>query len=70
MVINFKRGNKKDIKNSRLISVLTKVYKVLTKALTKRLEKTKRKPVCVSWIQKLILDDTSQIKRTRRTENI
>ena len=36
MVITFKKGNKKDLK----ICLLLKIYKVLTKVLMKRLEKT------------------------------
>ena len=40
MMIIFKKGNKKDIKNYRPICILSNVYKILTKVLTKRLEKT------------------------------
>ena len=40
MVIIFKKGNKKDLKNYRMICLLPNIYKVLTKILTKRLQKT------------------------------
>ena len=40
MMIIFKNGNKKDLKNSRPLCLLPSIYKVLTKVLTKRLEKT------------------------------
>ena len=40
MVIIFKKGNKKDLKNYRLICLLSNIYKVLTKTVLKRLEKT------------------------------
>ena len=40
LAIIFKKGNKKDFMNFRPISLLSNIYKVLTKVLTKRLEKT------------------------------
>ena len=40
MLIIFKKGNKKVLKNYRLICLLSNVYKVLRKVLMKRLEKT------------------------------
>ena len=40
MMLIFKNGNKKDLKNYRPICLLLNIYKVLTKVLTKRLEKT------------------------------
>ena len=40
MVIIFNKGNKKDLKNYRLVCPLLNIYKVLMKVLTKRLEKT------------------------------
>ena len=39
MMIIFKKGNKTDLNNYRLICVLSNVYEVLTKVLTKRLQK-------------------------------
>ena len=39
MIITFRNGNQKDIKNYRPICLLSNIYKVLTKVLTKRLEK-------------------------------
>ena len=40
IVIIFKKGNKKDLKNYRQICLLSNIYNVLTKVLTKRLQKT------------------------------
>ena len=40
MMIIFKKGNKKDPTNYRSICLLSNIYKVLTKLLTERLEKT------------------------------
>ena len=40
MVIIFKKGNKKDLKNYRAICLLSNINQVLTKVLMKRLEKT------------------------------
>ena len=40
MMIIFKKGNKKDLKNYRLICLLSNIYKVLMKVLSTRLEKT------------------------------
>ena len=39
MVIIFKKGNQKDIKNYRQICLLSNIYKLFTKILTARLEK-------------------------------
>ena len=39
MVIFFKKGNKKDIKNFRPICLLSNMYKLFTKIITTRLEK-------------------------------
>ena len=39
MVIFFKKGNRKDIKNYRPICLLSKMYKLFTKIITTRLEK-------------------------------
>ena len=39
MVIFFKKGNRKDIKNYRPISLLSNMYKLFTKIITSRLEK-------------------------------
>ena len=39
MVIFFKKGNRKDIKNYRPICLLSNMYKLLTKITTTRLEK-------------------------------
>ena len=54
MVIIFKKGNTKDLKNYIPICLLSNIYTVLTKALPKRLMKTATR---VSWIQKQILND-------------
>ena len=40
VMIIFKKGNKKDLRNYRPICLLSNIYKVLIKVLTKRLEKT------------------------------
>ena len=40
MMIRFKNGNKKDLKNYRPIRILRNIYEVLTKVLMKRLDKT------------------------------
>ena len=40
MMIIFKKGNTKDLKNYMPLSLLSNIYKVLTKLLTKRLQKT------------------------------
>ena len=40
MMIIFKKGNKKDLKKYTPICLLSNIYKVLTKPLTKRIEKT------------------------------
>ena len=40
MVIIFKKGNKKDLKNYRPICLLSNTYKALVNILTRRLEKT------------------------------
>ena len=40
MMIIFKNGNKKDLKNYKPICLLSNICKVLSKVLTKRLEKT------------------------------
>ena len=39
MVISFKKGNRKDIKNYRPICLLSNMYKLFTKIITTRLEK-------------------------------
>ena len=39
MVIFFKKGNRKDIKNYRPICLLSNMYKLFTKIITTRLEK-------------------------------
>ena len=39
MVIFFKKGNRKDIKNYRPIGLLSNMYKLFTKSITTRLEK-------------------------------
>ena len=40
MVIIFKKGIKKDLKNYRPICLLSNIYKILTKVLAKTLDKT------------------------------
>ena len=40
MMINFKKGNKKDLKNYTPMCLLSNIYKGLTKVLTKRLKET------------------------------
>ena len=40
MMIIFKKGNKKDLNNYKLICILSNIYKVLQKVLPKRLQKT------------------------------
>ena len=40
MMTNFKKGNKKDLKNCIPICLLSNIYKGLTKVLTKRQEAT------------------------------
>lgn len=39
MIILHKKGNKKDFKNYRLISLLSNIYKLFTKIITSRLER-------------------------------
>ena len=41
MAIIFKKGNRKDLKDYRPICLLSNIYKVLTKVLTKRLDKNR-----------------------------
>ena len=45
MMIIFQKGNKKDLKNYRPVSQLSNIYKVRSKVLTKRLQKTLDKTV-------------------------
>ena len=64
MMILFKKGNKKDHKNYRPIRLLSNIYKVLMKVLTKRPEDTRRKPATrARWIQKHTLSDRPHPRR-------
>ena len=69
-VIIFKKGNKKYQNNYRLMCILSNIYKVLTKILTKG-EETRRKPATrESWIQKQILNDRPHPRRKPTEEEV
>ena len=65
MMIIFKKGNKKDLKNYIPICLLSNIYKILTNVLMKNVrEDTQGKPATrASWIQKRILNDRPHARR-------